>query len=77
MSTTDYQVSIKPAPDSSILSSTLPLDEKQLKADALGHTLEFQEPSLEPIYTIDNLGNTLTWGEKQVPEPVDEVIDIK
>jgi hypothetical protein len=59
------------------LASTLPLDEKQPEAQLLGHTEEVQEPSLEHIYTVESLGNTLTWGEKQIPEPVDEVIDIQ
>jgi len=37
---------------------------------------EVQEPSLEQIYTIESLENMLTWGDQQIPEPVDEVIDI-
>jgi hypothetical protein len=77
ISTTDYQVSTEPAPDSSILASTLPPDEKQPEAELLGHTEEVQEPSLEHIYTVGSLGNMLTWGEKQIPEPVDEVVDIQ
>jgi hypothetical protein len=26
---------------------------------------------------VGSLGNTLTWGEKKIPEPVDEVVDIQ
>jgi hypothetical protein len=26
---------------------------------------------------VGTLGNTLTWGEKQIPEPLDEVVDIQ
>jgi len=37
---------------------------------------EIQELSLEQIYTIGSLGNMLTWGDQQIPEPVDEVADI-
>ena len=37
---------------------------------------EVQEPSLEQIYTIGSLGNMLTWGDQQNPEPVDEFVDI-
>jgi hypothetical protein len=37
---------------------------------------EVQEPSLEQIYTIESLGNMLTWGDQQIPEPMDEVADI-
>jgi hypothetical protein len=40
------------------------------------HNEEVQEPDLEQIYTTGNLGNTLTWGDQQIPEPVDEVADI-
>jgi hypothetical protein len=35
-----------------------------------------QEPDLEKVYTISNLGNTLTWGDQQIPESVDEVENI-
>jgi hypothetical protein len=38
---------------------------------------EFQEPSLEQIYTIRSLENMLTWGYQQIPEPVDKVVDIQ
>jgi hypothetical protein len=38
---------------------------------------EVQEPILEQIHTTGSLGNTLTWGEQQIPEPVDEVVDIQ
>jgi hypothetical protein len=71
------QVSTEPAPDSSILASTLPPDEKQPEAKLSGHRGEVQEPSLEHIYTIGSLGNTLTWGDQQIPELVDEVVDIQ
>jgi hypothetical protein len=37
---------------------------------------EFQELGLEQIYTIRSLGNILTWGDQQIPEPMDEVINI-
>jgi hypothetical protein len=37
---------------------------------------ETQDPSLEQVYTIGSLGNTLTWGDQQIPEPMDEVADI-
>jgi hypothetical protein len=35
-----------------------------------------QEHDLEQVYTAGNLGNTLTWGDQQILEPVDEVVDI-
>jgi hypothetical protein len=38
VSTVDYQVSIEPAPDSSVLTSTLPPDEKQPEVEPSGHT---------------------------------------
>jgi hypothetical protein len=37
---------------------------------------EVQELVLEQIHTSGIFGNTLTWGEQQIPEPVDEVFDI-
>jgi hypothetical protein len=41
------------------------------------HMKEVQEPSLEHIYTVGSLGNMLTWGDQQIPEPMDEVVDIQ
>jgi hypothetical protein len=77
ISTADYQVSTKPTPDASISAGTLPPDEKQPEVGPSEHTEEVQEPSLEQIYTIGSLGNMLTWGDQQIPEPVDEVTDIQ
>jgi hypothetical protein len=37
----------------------------------------FQEPILEHIHIAKSLGDTLTWGEQQIPEPVDEFADIQ
>jgi hypothetical protein len=59
------------------LDSNLLPDEKQPEAKLLGHAKEVQEPNLENIYTFEGLGNTLTWGEQQITELVDEVIDIQ
>jgi hypothetical protein len=77
ISAIDYQVSIKPSPDASISIGTLPPDEKQLEAKSLENMKEVQEPILEQIYTVGSLGIMLTWGDKQIPEPVDEVGDIQ
>jgi hypothetical protein len=52
-----------------------PMSDKQ-KSGPSEHREEVQEPSLEQVYTIGSLGNTLTWGDQQIPEPVDEVADI-
>jgi hypothetical protein len=38
---------------------------------------EIQEPNLEQIYTIGSLGNMPIWEDLQIPEPVDEVSDIR
>jgi len=38
---------------------------------------EVQELVLEQIHTAGSLGNILTWGEKQIPEPIYEVVDIQ
>jgi hypothetical protein len=32
---------------------------------------------MEHLYTVGSLGNTLSWGDQQIPEPVDEVTDIQ
>jgi hypothetical protein len=77
ISTANYQVSIEPAPDASISAGTLPPDEKQPEANFWNTQEEVQEPSLEQIYTVGSLGNMLTWGDQQIPEPVDEVADIQ
>jgi hypothetical protein len=76
-STTDYQVSTEPIPGSSILVDTSPVDEQQMEVEPSEHMKEVQEPILEQIHTVGSLGNTLTWGEQQIPEPVDEVTDIQ
>jgi hypothetical protein len=52
-----------------------PMSDKQ-KSGLQEHREEVQEPSLEQIYTIGSLGNMLTWGDQQIPEPMDEVADI-
>jgi hypothetical protein len=36
-----------------------------------------KEPVMEHFYTLGSLGNTLSWGDQQIPEPVDEVFDVK
>jgi hypothetical protein len=73
----DYQVSTEPTPNSLVLVDTLSADEKKMKFDPSRHMEEVHEPILEHIHTVKSLGNTLTWGEKQIPEPVDEVTNIK
>jgi hypothetical protein len=32
---------------------------------------------MEHLYTAGSLGNTLSWGDQQIPEPVDEIVDIQ
>jgi hypothetical protein len=36
-----------------------------------------KEPVMEHFYTSGSLGNTLSWGDQQIPEPVDEVVDVQ
>jgi hypothetical protein len=76
VSTTDYQVSTEPTPNTSISIDTQLPDEKQTEVGPSEHMEEVQEPSLIQIYTIESLGNMLTWGDQQIPKPVDEVVDI-
>jgi hypothetical protein len=59
------------------LANTSPINEQQREVDPSEHMKEVQEPILEHIHTVGNLGNTLTWGENQIPDPVDEVADIQ
>jgi hypothetical protein len=58
------------------LVDTSLVNEKHTEIDSSEHMKEVQEPVLEQIHIAENLGNTLTWGEQQIPEPVDEVINI-
>jgi hypothetical protein len=76
VSMTDDQVSTEPTPDASISIGTQLPDERQTEVGPSEHREEVQEPSLEQVYTIGSLGNTLTWGDQQIPEPMDEVADI-
>jgi hypothetical protein len=76
ISMVDEQVSIESIPDTSISIGTQTPDERQTEAGPSEHNEEVQEPNLEQVYTIESLGNTLTWGDQQIPEPVDEVADI-
>jgi hypothetical protein len=32
---------------------------------------------MEHLYTLGSLGNTLSWGDQQIPEPVDEIADVQ
>jgi hypothetical protein len=73
----NYQVSAEPTLGSSILVDTSLVDEKQMEVEPSKNMKEVQEPILEQIHTGGILGNTLTWGEKQILEPIDEVTDIQ
>jgi hypothetical protein len=35
-----------------------------------------KEPFMEHFFTLGSLGNTLSWGYQQIPEPIDEVVDV-
>jgi hypothetical protein len=72
----DEQVSIESIPDTSISIGTQMPDERQTEVGPSEHNEEALEPDLEQVYTIRSLGNKLTWGDQQIPEPVDEVADI-
>jgi hypothetical protein len=81
-STVDHQVSVEPVTVSPIKVDTPPADEHQMKVEPLEHTKvspvkEVQESVLEKIYMAGSLGNTLTWGDQQILEPMDEVVDIQ
>jgi hypothetical protein len=65
-----------PTPDVSISLNTQTPGERHKESRPSEHRDEVKEPSLEPVYTIGSLGNTLTWGDQQIPEPLDEVANI-
>jgi hypothetical protein len=74
--TTSIQESIELPPDTSIPLDTQVPDKQWEEAGPSEKNKEVQESDLEQIYTTDSLGNMLTWGDQQIPEPVDEVADI-
>jgi hypothetical protein len=59
VSMNEDQVSTEPTLDASISIGTQLPDERQTKDGPLEHREEVQEPSLEHVYTIGSLGNTL------------------
>jgi hypothetical protein len=73
---TKDQVSIDNTPDASISIGTQLPDERQIDSGPSEHREEVQEPSLEQVYTIESLGNTLTLGDQKIPETVEEVANI-
>jgi hypothetical protein len=72
-STADGQVSNKHVPDISIFPNIQIPDERQIEVRPTRQNDEVREPTLEHIYTMGSLGDNLTWGDQQIPEPVDEV----
>jgi hypothetical protein len=76
VSTNDDQVSTEHTPDASVSIGTQTLEERQKEAGPSEKREEAQEPILEEAYTIGSLGNTLTWGDQKIPEPMDEVANI-
>jgi hypothetical protein len=51
-------------------------DERQVEVGSTKQSEEVREPTPEQIYTAGSLRNNLTWGDQQIPEPIDEVADI-
>jgi hypothetical protein len=76
VSTTDEKVSIESIPDSSISVDTQIPDECQKEVGPLKHDEEVRVLDLEQGYTVKSFGNTLTWGDQQIHELVDEVANI-
>jgi hypothetical protein len=75
-STADEQVSNESVPDASITPNIQVPDEQQVEARSTKQSEEIREPTPEKIYTMGSLRNNLSWGDQQIPEPVDEVADI-
>jgi hypothetical protein len=63
----DEQVSIEPIPNASTSISTQTPDEQQTETGPSEHYEEVQKPNIEQVYTIRSMGNTLTWGDQQIP----------
>jgi hypothetical protein len=75
-SVADEKICNESMPDTSMFPNTQIPDERQVEVGPTRHSEEVREPNLEQIYTTGSLGNKLTWGDQQIPEPVDEVADI-
>jgi len=75
-SAVNKQVSNEYIHDIFILPNTQILDEQQVDSRPTRHSEKVWDPILEQVYTTEILGNTLTWGDQQIPDPVDEVTNI-
>jgi len=59
-------------------ATTLPQEPLIEEEGAHVPTLERDiEPIIEHLYTARSLGNTLSWGDQKILEPVDEVVNIQ
>jgi hypothetical protein len=70
---TRIQASNELTPDTSIPLNTHVPDKHHEEARPSEKNKEVQESDLEQIYTTSSLGKILTWGDQQIPKPVDEV----
>ena len=82
ISTTELLANVDPSPTSLARKKTSSADEDQQKEKSPEHTgtsptKELKEPAMEYLYTVRSLVSTLSWGDQQIPEPVDEVVDIQ
>jgi hypothetical protein len=73
---------VNPSPASPSRTKTPSTDEDHQEANSPGHTgiylsRKLREPTMEHLYMIGCLGNTMSQGDKHIPEPVDEVTNIK
>jgi hypothetical protein len=65
-STDHEQVSIGYFLDVSISLDTQIPNKRQAEAKSSEYNEKVQEHDLEQVYTAENLGNTLTWGDQQI-----------
>jgi hypothetical protein len=79
---TELSANIDPSPTSPSRIKTPSTDEEKQKAKSPEHrgnspAKELREPYMEHLYTMGSLGNTLLWGDQQILELVDEIVDIQ
>jgi hypothetical protein len=52
-------------------------EEEENTSNQIPTTDKGKEPTLEHFHTPGSLGNILSWGDQQILEPIDEVVDVQ
>jgi hypothetical protein len=80
ISTIKLPANVDPSPTSPSRTKTPSTDKDQQEAkspEGISPAKELREPATEHLYMVRSLGNTLSRGDQQIPEPVDKVVDIQ